>query len=122
MVSIKCIHIRKRSIAYRTTFQSLFLDIDNRDINETGVNLDELLTLASIWGFEFEELYNYDDIRNSIYSNEAVIATIENDVGNHEVFITSFLEDGTFKRVDPGTGTFVEIEPSKINLCYPLLI
>lgn len=62
--------------------------------------------------------FSYDDIRNSIYANEAVIGTIENEYGFHEIFITSFLDNGDFKGVDPGTGTFVYIKKEDIIKVY----
>lgn len=104
---------------YRSVFESFFFAMsDGSDINDLGVTFDQLSLLISEWGFDFEQLYDYGEIRNSIYANEAVIATIENDYGYHEVFITSFLDSGDFRGVDPGTGTFIDIKSGNLVNVY----
>lgn len=106
------------SSVWREYVSDLYENLTGKNVSEYGVELSKLVDLMREVGFDYDFIYSYDDIRNCIYANEAVLATIINDYGYHEIFIVSFLDDGNFKGYDPGTGKIESFSRNAIKNAF----
>lgn len=95
-----------------------YFEISGMNADIYGVLPSYMPTLMNEIGLYFDNILNYNEIKEAIYKNEAAIATIENEYGLHEVFIISFLDNGDFKGYDPGTGNIELISKENIYKVY----
>ena len=94
-------------IEYRHSYKLIYFEEFKENVTlygiGQGVDMDKFIDMI----FEMSKVGIEADLQAAIEEHYCILATIENDVGLHEVVIVAYsLDNGDYTYIDPGTGTY----------------